>query len=108
MNSLSIIFIFYEGRGGELEHLETYFIISTEPKPRGLGTVYMMGLDWLGEGLLIANGDHWARNRRLLTPAFHFDILKPYVKVYNEATDILIVSFNTIISPCIGVNHPNF
>ena len=63
-----------------------------EPKPRGLGTVYVLGLDWLGEGLLIANGDRWARNRRLLTPAFHFDILQPYVQVYNQATEILLVS----------------
>ena len=47
---------------------------------------------WLGEGLLIAGGEKWARNRRLLTPAFHFDILKPYVTVYNKATDVLIVS----------------
>ena len=63
-----------------------------EPKPRGIGTMYIMGLDWLGEGLLIANGDRWARNRRLLTPAFHFDILQPYVQVYNQAAEILLVS----------------
>lgn len=68
-----------------------------EPKPRGLGTVYIMGVDWLGEGLLIANGERWARNRRLLTPAFHFDILQPYIKVYNRATDILLV--NICIQP---------
>ena len=46
---------------------------------------------WLGDGLLLAGGGKWARNRRLLTPAFHFDILKPYVNVYNKAADILIV-----------------
>ncbi|KAJ8319775.1 hypothetical protein KUTeg_001362, partial [Tegillarca granosa] len=63
---------------------------TTEPKPRAPGTVYVIGLPWLGEGLLIANGDHWARNRRLLTPAFHFDILQPYTLVYNQAVDILV------------------
>ena len=45
---------------------------------------------WLGEGLLISEGKLWARNRRLLTKAFHFEVLKPYVQVYNECTDILI------------------
>ena len=47
---------------------------------------------WLGDGLLIAGGEKWARNRRLLTPAFHFDVLKPYMNVYNTAADILTVS----------------
>lgn len=44
-----------------------------------------------GRGLLIENGQRWLRNRRLLTPAFHFDVLKPYVHVYNDCTDILLV-----------------
>ena len=57
-----------------------------------MGTVYILGLRWLGEGLLIANGQKWARNRRLLTPAFHFDILQPYIKVKNKAADVLLVS----------------
>ena len=48
--------------------------------------------DWLGDGLLISGGGKWARNRRLLTPAFHFDILKPYIDVYNDSANILVVS----------------
>jgi len=45
----------------------------------------------VGEGLLIANGARWVRSRRLLTPAFHFDILKPYLKIYAESADTLVV-----------------
>ena len=52
--------------------------------------IYEMFNPWLSQGLLLASGKHWARNRRLLTGAFHFDILKPYIQVYNECTDILI------------------
>ena len=44
-----------------------------------------------GQGLLISSGSHWFRNRRLLTPAFHFDILKPYVEIYNDCTETLMV-----------------
>uniref|UniRef100_A0A8C9T542 aromatase n=1 Tax=Scleropages formosus TaxID=113540 RepID=A0A8C9T542_SCLFO len=44
---------------------------------------------WLGQGLLLSNGEHWSRHRRLLTPAFHFDILKNYVTIFNKSTDIM-------------------
>ncbi|XP_056413016.1 ultra-long-chain fatty acid omega-hydroxylase isoform X2 [Hyla sarda] len=44
---------------------------------------------WLGDGLLLSRGEKWARHRRLLTPAFHFDILKHYMKIFNQSTDIM-------------------
>lgn len=62
---------------------------SSEPKSKySLGGPYRMLLPWLGDGLLISDGKKWERNRRLLTPAFHFDILKPYVQIYNDVTEI--------------------
>ncbi len=45
-----------------------------------------------GDGLLTSSGELWFRNRKLLTPAFHFDVLRPYAKINNEAAHILIVS----------------
>ncbi|CAH1800682.1 unnamed protein product [Owenia fusiformis] len=62
---------------------------TSEPKPLTFGG-YVTALPWLGDGLLISKGKKWLRNRKLLTPAFHFDILKPYMKVNNEAADILL------------------
>ena len=47
-----------------------------------------------GNGLITSSGDHWARNRRLLTPAFHFAVLKPYVQIYNDAAHKLVVTSN--------------
>ncbi|XP_052808735.1 leukotriene-B4 omega-hydroxylase 3-like [Mya arenaria] len=68
---------------------------SNAPKSRGLMGVYRMIEPWLGEGLLVANGQKWARNRRLLTPAFHFDILKPYTNVFNASADVLVAKLKS-------------
>ncbi|KAL4221625.1 hypothetical protein ACF0H5_019882 [Mactra antiquata] len=65
---------------------------TSEPKPTSFSGMYRFGIPWLGKGLLIANGARWARSRRLLTPAFHFDILKPYVPVYNNAVDKMMMN----------------
>ena len=68
-------------------------VIRASIKPRNSGsllsTSYDMGISWLGEGLILSNGPRWFRNRRLLTPSFHFDILKRYMKVYNSCCDVL-------------------
>ncbi|XP_076806894.1 cytochrome P450 4F2-like isoform X2 [Clavelina lepadiformis] len=45
---------------------------------------------WLGDGLLTSKGKKWQRNRHLLTPAFHFSVLKPYVTVYNNSCRIML------------------
>ncbi|XP_077997876.1 cytochrome P450 4F12-like [Glandiceps talaboti] len=46
--------------------------------------------EWLGDGLLLSTDQKWFRNRRLLTPAFHFDILKQYFQVYNKSTRVML------------------
>ena len=56
--------------------------------------IYDFLLPWLGEGLLLSKGEKWQRNRRLLTSAFHFDILKPYVRVYNSCLEVLIDKYS--------------
>nr|CAB3235873.1 leukotriene-B4 omega-hydroxylase 3-like [Phallusia mammillata] len=41
---------------------------------------------WIGDGLLTSKGKKWQRNRHLLTPAFHFKILKGYVEIFNKTS----------------------
>ncbi|KAK3789549.1 hypothetical protein RRG08_060322 [Elysia crispata] len=48
---------------------------------------------WIGDGLLTSYGDKWYRNRRLLTSAFHFDVLKHYVDIKTRCADILVRKF---------------
>ncbi|KAF4014430.1 hypothetical protein G4228_006701 [Cervus hanglu yarkandensis] len=53
---------------------------------------------WLGDGLLLSAGDKWNRHRRLLTPAFHFNILKPYMKIFTKSTDIMHAKWQRLIT----------
>ncbi|XP_012499470.1 PREDICTED: phylloquinone omega-hydroxylase CYP4F2-like [Propithecus coquereli] len=53
---------------------------------------------WLGEGLLLSAGDKWSRHRRMLTPAFHFNILKPYVKIFNDSVSIMHAKWQHLAS----------
>ncbi|CAD7685433.1 unnamed protein product [Nyctereutes procyonoides] len=53
---------------------------------------------WLGDGLLLSAGDKWSSHRRMLTPAFHFNILKPYVKIFNYSTNVMHAKWKRLVS----------
>ncbi|XP_074509229.1 cytochrome P450 4T8 [Sebastes fasciatus] len=62
-------------------------LASTEPKGV-LG--YQFILPWIGDGLLTSSGQKWFRARRLLTPGFHYDVLKPYVKLMSDSAKTML------------------
>jgi len=78
--------------------IPTIFCVSPEIAKVLLGTskhsrksfLYFTLMPWLGTGLLTSEGAKWKSRRRLITPAFHFDILKRFLEVMNEQTDVLL------------------
>lgn len=39
---------------------------------------------WLGDGLLISNGEKWRSHRKLIVPAFHQFVLKSFIGAFNR------------------------
>lgn len=70
---------------------------SEEPKD---DFAYRFLRPWIGDGLLTSHGAKWKRNRRLLTPAFHFDILKTYLACTNQATTELMDIWSERFKSC--------
>ncbi|XP_071373257.1 cytochrome P450 4B1-like [Centroberyx affinis] len=62
-------------------------LASTEPKD-DFG--YRFLTPWIGDGLLVSKGQKWFRHRRLLTPGFHYDVLKPYVKLMSDSAKTML------------------
>ncbi|XP_038068937.1 cytochrome P450 4F12-like [Patiria miniata] len=46
--------------------------------------------EWIGDGLVASQGEKWARNRRLVSPAFHYSGLRPHVNIFSECAHRLV------------------
>ncbi|OXB78944.1 UNVERIFIED_CONTAM: hypothetical protein H355_013824 [Colinus virginianus] len=51
---------------------------------------YHFLVPWIGKGLLILSGDKWFQHRKLLTPAFHYDVLKSYVPLMSDSVKVML------------------
>ncbi|CAH1367873.1 unnamed protein product [Tenebrio molitor] len=48
---------------------------------------------WLGTGLLTSDGHKWKKHRRVLTPAFHFQILEQFLEVFESCGNKIVKIF---------------
>ncbi|CAG4978428.1 unnamed protein product [Parnassius apollo] len=56
--------------------------------------VYSFLKPWLQDGLLLSYGEKWQDRRKILTPAFHFNILRRYYVNLQENTNRLVETLN--------------
>nr|XP_023486267.1 cytochrome P450 4B1-like isoform X2 [Equus caballus] len=52
--------------------------------------VYDFLLQWIGKGLLVLHGPKWFQHRKLLTPGFHYDVLKSYVAMFADSMHAML------------------
>uniref|UniRef100_A0A6P4E4T8 Cytochrome P450 4e2 n=1 Tax=Drosophila rhopaloa TaxID=1041015 RepID=A0A6P4E4T8_DRORH len=52
--------------------------------------IYQLTHPWLGLGLLTSTGSKWHKHRKMITPAFHFNILQDFHEVMNENSNKFI------------------
>uniref|UniRef100_A0A336M080 CSON009392 protein n=1 Tax=Culicoides sonorensis TaxID=179676 RepID=A0A336M080_CULSO len=55
----------------------------------GKSDQYDMMEQWLGENLVTSNGEAWHKMRKLITPAFHFQILERFIPIFEEKVEIM-------------------
>ncbi|KAH0807216.1 hypothetical protein GEV33_015575 [Tenebrio molitor] len=70
-------------------------LVMSNPVHSEKGKIYDLLHNWLKDGLLTSNGSKWQTRRRILTPAFHFNILQQFILVFNEEADKLVEAFRS-------------
>uniref|UniRef100_H2YHD9 Uncharacterized protein n=1 Tax=Ciona savignyi TaxID=51511 RepID=H2YHD9_CIOSA len=87
----------------QVYHPDSVHAVLTSGAPKNdLG--YRFIRSWIGDGLLTSKGSKWFRNRRLLTPAFHYKVLKPYSEIFNKNSLVMVDKFKNLCGQSIEVH----
>ncbi|PFX16164.1 Leukotriene-B4 omega-hydroxylase 3 [Stylophora pistillata] len=84
-------------------HPDAIKVVQTSSAPKA--PTYEFIKPFFGNGLVAANGNKWFRMRRLLTPAFHFEILRSYVQIFQDSTNTLLEKWLSLESEEVELFH---
>lgn len=68
-------------------------------------TEYRFFKPWLGDGLLISNGEKWRSHRKLIVPAFHNFVLKTFCGAFNRNSWRIVKRMQKEIGTEFDVHH---
>ncbi|CAH1100871.1 unnamed protein product [Psylliodes chrysocephalus] len=81
--------------------------VLTNQKQNTKNFIYNFLHSWLGTGLLTSGGTKWQKRRKILTPAFHFNILHEFTDSLNKEVQILVDNFKELChQPYVDVTKP--
>ncbi|NXW68933.1 CP4B1 protein, partial [Hirundo rustica] len=61
-----------------------------ESLPSPAGTDCAFAVCASGKGLLVLEGSKWFQHRKMLTPAFHYDVLRSYVTLMSDSVKVML------------------
>lgn len=45
---------------------------------------------WMRNGLIVSGGEYWRQHRKIVAPAFHFNMLEQFVNVFDRQSQKLV------------------
>lgn len=55
---------------------------------------------------VVIAGDVWRRHRKIITPAFHFNILEKFVPIFNKNAQVFVDKMMTLLGKDVDVTMP--
>ncbi|XP_036144300.1 cytochrome P450 4C1 [Monomorium pharaonis] len=78
-----------------IRHPNDLEIILNNTKHIDKGMIYDKLSPWFGTGLLLSTGSKWQSRRKLLTPTFHFKILKQFTEILIKESENMTKSLES-------------